>query len=197
MALNPPATAWEERGGACDRGAGQTGSQAGLHSQSRHSLCPRHCQRYQRYRSQHSLREQECCDERRSALIHRPALTTSHALPLLPDVARSGKTEASSLPRQSDELPQDSSLCRAEVECYSPEGIATRAEHFPGEEVPQAAAMSHEQFTAIVERIAAAFPDGCTVHTDPPGYTLEEHVRRREQESRAAVRRAVQTWCGR
>jgi hypothetical protein len=45
--------------------------------------------------------------------------------------------------------------------------------------------MSSEQFLAIVERIAAVFPGGCMLHTDPPGYTLEEQVRRREQESRA------------
>jgi hypothetical protein len=29
--------------------------------------------------------------------------------------------------------------------------------------------MSHEQFIAIVERIAAVFAGGCTVHVDAPG----------------------------
>ena len=41
--------------------------------------------------------------------------------------------------------------------------------------------MRSEQFLGIVERIAAVFAGGCTVHVDPPGYTLQEHVWRRER----------------
>jgi hypothetical protein len=41
--------------------------------------------------------------------------------------------------------------------------------------------MRSEQFMSIVEHIAAVFPGGCTVHMDPPGYTLQEHVWRRER----------------
>jgi hypothetical protein len=70
---------------------------------------------------------------------------------------------------QQDDLPPAGTVCGAQGERYSPGGIATRAEHFPGEEGPGSAAMTKEQFTAIVERVAAVFPDGCTVHTDPPG----------------------------
>jgi hypothetical protein len=57
--------------------------------------------------------------------------------------------------------------------------------------------MTKEEFLASVGCLAAVFALGCTVHADPPGYTLDEHVRRREQESRAAVRRAVQARYGR
>jgi hypothetical protein len=32
--------------------------------------------------------------------------------------------------------------------------------------------MTKEQFLAIVERLATVFPSGCTLHIDPPGYTL-------------------------
>jgi hypothetical protein len=39
-------------------------------------------------------------------------------------------------------------------------------------------ARSIEEFMAAVERIAAVFPGGCTVHVDPPGYTLAEHAKR-------------------
>jgi hypothetical protein len=50
--------------------------------------------------------------------------------------------------------------------------------------------MRSEPFMGIVERIAAVFPSGCSVYVDPPGYTLEDHVRRIERrvpcESRAA-----------
>ncbi len=77
------------------------------------------------------------------------------------------------------------------------EGVAYCAEHFPSEEVLRAAPMSHEQFLAIVERMAAVFPGGCTVHTDPPVYTLEEQVRRRDQECRVVVCRAGQARYGR
>jgi hypothetical protein len=70
---------------------------------------------------------------------------------------------------EEDDLPAACTLCGAEVERYSPAGIAYCATHFPCKEVPQQAAMTKEQFTAIVERIAAVFAGGCTVHTDPPG----------------------------
>jgi hypothetical protein len=33
--------------------------------------------------------------------------------------------------------------------------------------------MTKEQFTAIVERITAVFPGGCTVYVDPPGCSLQ------------------------
>jgi hypothetical protein len=68
---------------------------------------------------------------------------------------------------------------------------------FQGSEVPQQAPMTKEEFLAIVERITAMFAGGCTVHGDAPGYTLDEQVRRREQESRVAVRRAGQARDGR
>jgi hypothetical protein len=96
-----------------------------------------------------------------------------------------------------DELSAVCTVCGAEVERYSPAGIAYCAEHFPREEVPRAAAMTKEQFTVIVDCLAAVFPGGCMVRTDPPGYTLEEHVRQREQESRVAMRQAVQVRYGR
>jgi hypothetical protein len=76
---------------------------------------------------------------------------------------------AASSPQDQDELSAVCTVCGAEVERSSPTGIAYCAEHLRGEEVPQHAPTSHEQFTAIVERIAAAFPGGCTVHVDPPG----------------------------
>jgi hypothetical protein len=44
--------------------------------------------------------------------------------------------------------------------------------------------MTQEQFMGIVDRIAAVWPGGCTVHVDPPGETLQEHVRRLEQQRR-------------
>jgi hypothetical protein len=94
---------------------------------------------------------------------------------------------------EEDDLPTACAICGAEVERYSPAGIAYCAEHFPGKEVPRDISMTKEPFLAIVERIAAVFAGGCTVHRDPPGYTLEEHVRRGEQESRMAV----QAPCGR
>jgi hypothetical protein len=77
----------------------------------------------------------------------------------------------SSSPLEQDDLPTVCSLCGAEVERYSPAGIAYCAEHFTGEELPPHAPMRSEQFMAIVERIAAVFPGGGTVHVDPPGYT--------------------------
>jgi hypothetical protein len=73
--------------------------------------------------------------------------------------------------QDQEELSAACAICGAEVERYSPAGIAYCAEHFPSEEMPRATSMTKEQFTAIVERIAAVFAGGCTVHTDPPGYT--------------------------
>jgi hypothetical protein len=83
---------------------------------------------------------------------------------------------------EEDDLPTACTVCGAEVERYSPEGVAYCAEHFPSDQVPQQAPMTKEQFLAIVERIAAVFPGDCTVYVAPPGYTLNEHVRRAEQE---------------
>jgi hypothetical protein len=40
--------------------------------------------------------------------------------------------------------------------------------------------MTKEEFLAIVDYLAAVVAGGCTVHVDTSGYTLEEHVRRRE-----------------
>jgi hypothetical protein len=79
---------------------------------------------------------------------------------------------------EQDDLSAVCTICGAEVERYSPEGIAYCAEHFPGHEAGGSAPMTYEQFMAAVRRIAAVFPGGCTVHVDPPGYTLEEHGRR-------------------
>ena len=31
---------------------------------------------------------------------------------------------------------------------------------------------------AVARRIASVFLGGCTLHVDPPGYTLTEHVKR-------------------
>jgi hypothetical protein len=78
------------------------------------------------------------------------------------------------------------------VERYSPEGIASCAAHFPGDDAPTHPSMTKEQFMTGVRRIAAVFPGGCTVHVDPPGYTLEEHVRQLEQERQAAYHQVRQ-----
>ena len=80
---------------------------------------------------------------------------------------------------EQDELSAVCTVCRAEVEHYTPEGIAYCAAHFPGEDVPRDAPMRSEQFMTVVERIAAVFPGGCTVHVDSPGSPLDEQVRRR------------------
>jgi hypothetical protein len=70
---------------------------------------------------------------------------------------------------QADELPQESRVFEADVERSSPAGIATRAKHVAGEEVPPGALMSSEHFLGIVERMAAVVAGGCTVHVDLPG----------------------------
>jgi hypothetical protein len=111
-------------------------------------------------------------------------------------------SRVSSLPRadslmSEDELPSRCTVCGTDVERYFPAGIASCAEHFPGEDSPSHAPMSSEQFMAIVERIAAVFAGGCTVHVDAPGYTLDEHVKRGEQENCARVRQAVLARYGR
>jgi hypothetical protein len=80
-----------------------------------------------------------------------------------------------------ENLPTACTVCGAEVERYSPTGIPYCAQHFQVEEVPQPAPMTKEPFLGIVERIAAVFPGGCTVHVDAPGYILDEHVRQRER----------------
>jgi hypothetical protein len=122
-----------------------------------------------------------------------PAQITAADLGTMPDVAAVSQVSSlhcadlSSIRTHKNELPQDSRLCGAEVERYSPEGIAYCAEHFPGEDVPRPTSMTHEQFMSVALRMAAVFPGGCTVHVDPSGYTLHEQVRRREQESRVAV----------
>jgi hypothetical protein len=61
---------------------------------------------------------------------------------------------------QEDDLPTACIVCGAEVERYSPAGVAYCAQHFPDEEVSRAAAMTKEEFLAIAQRIAAAFPGG-------------------------------------
>jgi hypothetical protein len=57
--------------------------------------------------------------------------------------------------------------------------------------------MTKQHFLAVVDNIATVFAGGCTVHTDPPGYTLDHHVRRRDEVNRAAVRQAGQARSGR
>ena len=92
--------------------------------------------------------------------------------------------EELSLQAQQEELASTCVVGGADVEHYSPEGIAYCEEHLPCEDMPSEATMTREQFMGIVERIAAVWPGGCTVHVDPPGETLQEHGRRREQQRR-------------
>jgi hypothetical protein len=66
------------------------------------------------------------------------------------------------------------------VESSSLEGAASSEEDRSREDIPSQTSMDYEQFMGIVERIAAVWPGGYTVHMDPLGYTLEEHIRRYE-----------------
>ena len=84
-----------------------------------------------------------------------------------------------SLQAKQEELSSTCVVCGADVERYSPEGVAYCEEHLPREDTPSEVSMTHEQFMGIVLRIAAVFPGGCTVHVDPSGETWDEQVKRR------------------
>jgi hypothetical protein len=87
--------------------------------------------------------------------------------------------EEPSLQAKPEELALICVVCGADNESYSAEGVASCEEHLPREETPWETSMDSEQFMSIVLRIAAVWPSGCTVHVDPPGSTLDEHVRHR------------------
>ena len=58
-----------------------------------------------------------------------------------------------------------------------------------------------QQFLTTVARIAALFPEGCTMTVDPPGYTMEQRVQELQAEMRAKERARYeamrQAWRGR
>lgn len=49
-------------------------------------------------------------------------------------------------------------------------------EHHPARRRPQHP-MTEAQFMAIIRDLAAVFPGGCTIHRDPPGYTIKDRAR--------------------
>jgi hypothetical protein len=72
--------------------------------------------------------------------------------------------------------------------------------HFPSLSKPNTTFVQHiqpastyEEFMAAVRQIASVFPGGCTVHVDPPGYTLAEHVKHLSEQQRERERRLWQS----
>jgi hypothetical protein len=90
-----------------------------------------------------------------------------------------------------DELAKDDPLVAASdmcqqcghlVEWYSNDGTSYCDEHWQALQTSREAA--HHRFIQIAQHLADAYPGGCTLHIDPPGYTLSDRVRDIKAEAR-------------
>jgi DNA primase len=101
-------------------------------------------------------------------------------------------------------------ICKQEVECFTDKGTPCCAKHFVGQQIIEIAMASYvvpspqpvpeehhtplqrfardvaqtpdplEQFAMVVDHVAGMIGP-CTIHRDPPGYTLKEHTRNLEK----------------
>jgi hypothetical protein len=103
-----------------------------------------------------------------------PALTVSLDMPVNGEAAVEEKV-----------IDDTCSVCGAEVEHYSAEGVAYCSAHYLQVEMQAVYDEILEEqpdpfvgFASAVSRIASIFPGGCEIHRVPPGYTLAEHVKK-------------------
>jgi hypothetical protein len=101
-----------------------------------------------------------------------------------------------SSPQEQDELSAVCTVCRAEVERYSPTGIAYCEQHYTTQSDQMTPAMSYEQFMQTVQAIAAVFPGGCEMIPMTKGYRLAQHVDHIRLQRETVYRQAIRVRYG-